>query len=77
MRAKIPKTNPEIKKFSLKLAAPHNKKTISKKRFLFNSLLIIKKYKINVVINWGKSKNFEPDNKTRITFSFNIILNDE
>ena len=63
----MPKTIPEIKKFSLKLAAPHNKKTISKKSFLLNCSLLIKKYKTSVVINWGKIKNFAPDTKKRIT----------
>ena len=34
------KINPEIKKFNLKLEAPQIKKTISRKRFLFNCLLL-------------------------------------
>ena len=66
VKANKPRIDPEIKKFSLKFETPQSKKTIKKKFLLFINLFFIKMYSISAVVNWGKIRNLEPDNKKTI-----------
>ena len=60
---KIPRTAPVKKKFNLKLATPKIKNNNKIDDLKSNFLVIINKYKIKVVINWGNKRNFAPEIK--------------